>query len=101
MCRQAFLINPPVYRVTGYAEVGHDFLDRKPPFTRRNRLISGLILHQSYILSETRNPENRLFSLAESNPGRNGELIIGRLDVAVGEVNGFGLVHSKAICHSR
>jgi hypothetical protein len=90
MCRQAFLINPTVYSVAGHTEVGHDFLDREPPFARRNRLISGLILHQSYILSETRNPENRLFSRAESNPGRRGGLIIRRVDVAVGQVNGFG-----------
>ena len=55
MRRQALLINPPIHRVAGDSEVSNDLLDGEPPFAGRSRLIPGLILHASYILSKSRN----------------------------------------------
>jgi hypothetical protein len=57
---QSFLIDPTVHGVARNPEVSHDFLDRKPPFTDRSRLIPGLILHEAAIISNSRNREKRL-----------------------------------------
>jgi hypothetical protein len=61
MRRQALLVNPPVHRIASHPEVTNDLLYRNPPFAGLGRLIPSLIVHESAILSESRNKWEGVF----------------------------------------